>query len=115
MKTVVRIILAVALLAPTLSACDNGDLPPATKFSKLTGTVTDSVTHKPIANATIVVDTVLTATSDANGAFSIDKVPSGIVDYVIKADGYADVSSSTNAEPGKPLDLNAVMQQPTPP
>ena len=115
MKTFVRIILAVALLAPTLSACDNGDLPPATKFSKLTGTVTDASTHKPIANATIVVDTVLTATTDANGAFAIDKVPSGIVDYTIKADGYTDVASSANAEPGKPLDVSAAMQLPTPP
>ena len=115
MKTVVRIVLALALIAPTLSACDNGDLPPATKFSSFSGTITDAATHQPIANATIVVDTVLTATTDDSGAFKIDKVPSGIVDYVIKADGYADATSSTNAEPGKPLTITAEMQRPTPP
>jgi hypothetical protein len=115
MKTVVRIALALALLAPTLSACDNGDLPPATKFSSFSGTITDAATHKPIANATIVVDTVLTATTDDTGTFKIDKVPSGIVDYVIKADGYADLTSSTNAEPGKPLSITAEMQRPPAP
>lgn len=115
MKTVVRAILPAVLLALTLTACDNGDLPPATKFSGFHGTVTDAATHKPIANATIIVDTVLTTTTDANGQFSIDKVPSGIVDYVVKADGYADVVASANAEPGKPLELSAEMQRPTAP
>ena len=115
MKSIARATLSAALLALALTACDNGDLPPATKFSSFSGVVTEAVTHKPIANATIIVDAVLTTTTDANGAFSIDKVPSGIVDYVIKADGYADVSSSTNAEPGKPLTLSVEMQQPTAP
>lgn len=115
MKSIVRVVLPALFLALTLTACDNGDLPPATKFSAFHGTVTDSVTHKPIANATIIVDTVLTTTTDANGAFSIDKVPSGIVDYVIKADGYADVVASANADPGNPLELNAEMQRPTSP
>ena len=115
MKTFVRLILAAALLAPTLSACDNGDLPPATKFSAFHGTVTDAATNKPLANATVIVDAVLTTTTDANGAFTIAKVPSGIVDYVIKADGYKDVAASVNAEPGKGLELNAAMQLATPP
>ncbi len=115
MKTLARLILAVALLAPTLSACDNGDLPPATKFSAFHGVVTDAATNKPIANATVIVDAVLTTTTDENGAFSIAKVPSGTVDYVIKADGYKDINASVNIEPGKPLELNAALQQPTPP
>jgi len=98
-----------------LSGCDNGDLPPATQFSPLQGTVTDSVTHQPIAGATVIVDTVLTATTDAKGAFSIAKVPSGIVDYLVQAKGYADVEATINAEPGKTFQLNVAMQQPTPP
>jgi hypothetical protein len=115
MKTFVRLILAVALLAPTLAACNNDDLPPATKFSAFRGTVTDALTNKPIENATVIVDAVLTTTTDANGMFSIAKVPSGIVDYTIKADGYKDITTSVNAEPGKALELNAAMQRPTPP
>ncbi len=98
-----------------LSACDNGDLPPATQFSPLSGTVTDSVTHQPIADATVIVDTVLTATTDANGKFTFAKVPSGIMDYVVRAKGYADITATANAEPGKAFELNVAMQQPTPP
>jgi len=98
-----------------LSACNDSDLPPATQFTPLSGTVTDSVTHQPIAGATVIVDTVLTTTTDANGKFTFAKVPSGIMDYVVRAKGYADITTSVEMEPGKAFELNVAMQQPTPP
>lgn len=103
---------AVTVLAIGLVACDNGDLPPAAQYSSLSGTVVDAVTHAPIVGATVIVDTVLTTTTDDKGNFTIDKVPSGIVDYVVTAKGYADLSASANSEPGKPLALNLTMQAP---
>lgn len=114
MNKVARSFLAAGILALTLSACDNGDLPPASKFASVKGTVTDASTHAPVANATIIVDSVLTATTDAQGNFTIDKVPSGIIDFVVRAHGYKDVNSSSNAEPGKPFELNVALQQPPP-
>ena len=114
MNNVVRSLLAAGILALSLTACDNGDLPPATKFASVHGTISDATTHAPIANATIIVDTVLTATTDDKGTFTIDKVPAGIIDYVVKAKGYADVVSSSNAEPGKPFELNVGLQPPQP-
>jgi hypothetical protein len=117
MKKAARALLAVMALTLGLAACDNGDLPPAMQYSSFKGTVIDAVTNKPIPNATVVVDTVLTTTTDDNGAFSIDKVPSGIVDYVVSAKGYADMSASGNAEPGKPFTINITLQSqgsPTP-
>ncbi len=110
MKLAVRVLLAALVLTLGLAACDNNDLPPAMQYSSFTGTVLDAATNQPIANATVVVDTVLTTTTDANGAFLIDKVPSGIVDYVVSAKGYADVSASANAEPGKPFQISITMQ-----
>ncbi|MDE2483445.1 MAG: carboxypeptidase regulatory-like domain-containing protein [bacterium] len=115
MRNVVRALFSVALLACTLTACNDSDLPPATKYATLKGMVIDSATSKPIAGATVIVDTVLTATTDQNGAFSFDKIPSGIVDYIVKASGYADVNASGNAEPGKPFVLNVSMQPPASP
>lgn len=115
MRKLVRALAAFAFAVSALAACDNSDLPPATQFTPFSGTVTDSVTHQPIAGATVIVDTVLTVTTDANGAFSIAKVPSGIVDYVVQAKGYADISASVQAEPGKTYQLNVAMQQPNPP
>src|SRR5580658_4538308 len=102
MKNAARALLAAVVLTLGLAACDNGDLPPASQYSSLRGTVVDAVTHQPIADATVIVDTVLTTTTDDKGNFAIDKVPSGIVDYVVTAKGYADLSMSVNAEPGKP-------------
>jgi hypothetical protein len=116
MKSVVRLPVVLAVISCLfLSACDNGDLPPATQFSSVHGIVTDATTHQPIAGASVIVDTVLAATTDATGAFTIAKVPSGIVDYVVQAKGYADMTASFDAEPGKPFELNVAMQQPTPP
>lgn len=115
MRKVVRLAAAVLVAALALTACNNGDLPPAAGYAPVTGTITDAATHKPIAGATVIVDTVLTATTDANGTFKIAKVPSGIVDYVVKAPGYSDVSETGNAEPGKAFTITVAMQQPTPP
>jgi hypothetical protein len=115
MRRAVRTLALLALTVIALSACDNGDLPPATQFTPLSGTITDSITHQPIAGALIVVDTVLTTTTDANGKFTIAKVPSGIVDYVVKAKGYTDITATVDAEPGKTFELNVAMQQPTTP
>lgn len=114
MRNVARALFAAAGLAVALAACDNSDLPPGTQFSSMQGTIVDASSHQPIANATVIVDTVLTTTTDANGAFTIAKVPSGIVDYIVRAKGYSDVSASSNAVPGKPLVLNVSMQPPPP-
>jgi hypothetical protein len=91
------------------AGCDNGALPPAAGFSSLSGTIVDATTNAPIRGALVTVDTVLTATSDAAGRFSIDKVPSGIADYAVEATGYQAQSSSTTIEPGKPFTLNVTL------
>ncbi|MEO9171140.1 MAG: carboxypeptidase-like regulatory domain-containing protein [Candidatus Aquilonibacter sp.] len=113
---VARAAVAVLLLALPLAGCNNDDaLPPASSYTSVHGVVTDAVTKKPLANATVILDTVLTQTTDAQGAFTFEKVPTGIVDYVVKADGYPDLSASGTADPGKPFELSVSMQQPTPP
>ena len=112
MKQALRVLLSTLTLTLGLTGCPNNDLPPAMQYSSFKGTVLDAATNTPIANANVIVDTVLTTTTDANGAFVIDKVPSGIVDYVVSAKGYADVSASGNAEPGKPFEVSITMQTP---
>ena len=110
---VARVIAATLLLGVPLSACNNADeLPPAGSFASVQGNVVDAVTHKPIPNATVVIDTVLTQKTDAQGNFKFEKVPSGILDYVVKAPGYPDLTSSSNADPGKPFILNVSMTAP---
>lgn len=111
MRKVARPVLAVLALA-LLAACDNGDLPPASSFASVQGTIVDAATSKPISGATVTIDTVLTATSDSTGKFAFEKIPSGIVDFSVQANGYKAVSSSATAEPGKIFVLNVNMQPP---
>jgi predicted small lipoprotein YifL len=115
MRKVVRAFAALAFAVFALSACDNDDLPPAAGYAPVSGTITDAVTQQPIAGATVTIDTVLVATTDDKGNFTIAKVPSGIVDYVVQAKGYADVVASGDVEPGKTFQLNVAMQQPKSP
>lgn len=110
-----RIFGAIALLALTLQGCDNGELPPEAGYASVTGTVVDAKTNAPINGAVITMDTVLTTTTDANGHFSLDRVPSGIADYVVQASGYQQLSSTATLEPGKPFALNLTLSTAPPP
>jgi hypothetical protein len=102
-------LVVVAIAAVVLAACNTDSLPPAAGYTTVSGTVLDAATNNPVAGAVITIDTVLTATSDASGKFSLDKVPSGIVDYTVQAKGYKLVSSTANVEPGKPYELDLTL------
>ena len=105
--------LAAALMV-IMQGCNSDQLPPASGFSSVSGVIVDARTNAPIAGATVTIDTVLTATSDASGKFSIDKVPSGIADYAVQAHGYQPLTSTANVEPGKPFQLNLTLAQQPP-
>ena len=99
-------LFAALVAALALAGCNTDALPPASGFTTVAGTVTDAASKQPVAGALVTIDTVLTATTDASGKFSIDKVPSGIADYTVSAQGYTVVSSSADVEPGKPYELD---------
>jgi hypothetical protein len=103
--------LVVSLFLVATAGCNNDALPPASGFSSVSGVIVDAATNAPISGAVITIDTVLTATTDAAGKFSIDKVPSGIVDYGVAATGYQSLNSTANVEPGKPFQLNLTLAQ----
>jgi hypothetical protein len=113
MKSFARAALAAALLVTAATACNNDALPPPAGFTSVQGTIVDA-SSKPVAGAVVTIDTVLTATTDASGKFSIDKVPSGIVDYTVQASGYAVLASTANVEPGKPFELDLTLAAPKP-
>ena len=103
--------LTIALLLVATQGCNNDALPPASGFASVTGVVVDATTNAPVSGAIVTIDTVLTATTDAAGRFSIEKVPSGIADYSVQANGYQTLASTTNVEPGKPFQLNLTLAQ----
>ena len=109
MKSLARVIAVAILGLSGLAACNNDDLPPAQQVATVQGTVIDGASKQPIAGATITIDTVLTATSDANGNFKIERVPVGIVDYTVQAQGHKVAQASTTVEPGKPFELDVAL------
>ncbi len=109
-KSMRRAALAFGLAAlAALAACNNDQLPPPGQFTSISGAVTDSATQQPVAGAVVTIDTVLTATTDSAGKFSIAKVPAGVVDYSVQANGYTLVSSTATAQPGVAFTLNVAL------
>lgn len=94
-----------------LAACDDSALPPGGTYQSVSGVVLDAATNKPVAGATVTVDTVLTRTTDAAGKFTFDKVPVGDIDYqVTTPDGsYRAYTSSAHLAPDKPLALTIAL------
>lgn len=105
-------LLGIVLGAIALAACDNGSLPPGGTYQSFTGAVTDAATGRPVAGATVTVDTVLTQTTDSSGKFSFAQVPVGEVDYRIAAKGYAATASQTTVAPDKPAVITVSLVRP---
>lgn len=103
--------LVAALFAiVALAACDDSSLPPGGTYQSIQGVVLDASTNAPIAGATVTVDTVLTATTDATGKFAFAKVPVGDVDYQVSAPGYRAVAPApVRLDPDKPLSLTITL------
>ena len=109
MKSLWRAAAAALILLTGAVACNSDALPPAAGFTTIAGTVLDAASNKPVSGAVVTIDTLLTATTDASGKYSIEKVPSGIVDYTVQAEGYPLLSSTTSVEPGKPFQLDVTL------
>ncbi len=78
-----RLLLGALFALATLAACNDNALPPGGTYQSVQGVVLDAATNQPIAGAVVTVDTILTATTDANGKFAFAKVPVGEVDYFV--------------------------------
>jgi hypothetical protein len=97
------IFLAGASLLVAPASAQSSELP-NTQVGKILGTVVDT-TEEPISGATVILqgpagDRVTAVTKD-DGAFVLDQVPAEI-DYqvTVKAEGFADWTSSIRVEPG---------------
>jgi hypothetical protein len=105
-------LLGAVLAVFTLAACNDSALPPGGTYNAVQGVVVDALTNQPVAGATVTIDTVLTATTDAQGKFSFAQVPVGDVDVVVTAPGYKDYSAPARLDPEKPLSLSVSLTKP---
>lgn len=105
---IARLFLAVFAFS-ALVACDDSSLPPGGTYATVSGIVVDAVTKAPVAGASVTVDTVLSATTDASGKFTFKQVPSGDFDYAVQAEGYRAFASSAHVDPTKSTDLTIAL------
>lgn len=71
------VLAALCAAVTSLAGCNTGNGGPVGQgnYGTVFGTVTDSVTGKPIAGASIVISMVINIPTDANGAYRVTGVP----------------------------------------
>ncbi len=111
---ILRLAGALALGVLILAGCNNDTLPPGARTASLRGVVIDDATQKPIAGATVSVETVMTASTDTAGTFKFDQVPSGDIDITVQAPGYQSFSEPLSVTPGTTTSLNISLKKTSP-
>ena len=103
MTKTLRLLSYIVLLGTfflSLSSCDKDDDPIGTSFGTITGTVTDQA-GQPIANVTVTVSGVneedLSATTSADGKYTIDNVSMKIHAVTFSKAGWLTISKSVDA------------------
>ncbi len=80
--------------------------------ANVSGMLTDDATGLPIANAVVTIQgTTITATTDANGFFTLLDVPSGQQTLVINAPNYELITMNIEALVGTTVDMGNVKSQ----
>jgi hypothetical protein len=70
-------LFAVAALGASLSACGQPQVPPAQNYGSIAGRAYDTASNQPVAGVVVTVDTILIATTGADGTYKIANVPLG--------------------------------------
>ncbi len=79
--------LLSSLAAVALAGCDG--VPAPQNYAIVFGRIYDAATNQGLAGVSIAADTVLLATTAADGSYSISPVPSGQTDLLVTPpDGY---------------------------
>ena len=77
MSSTRALFVLLALSTAFLAACGGPQIPPAQKYATIQGRAFDRATNRPVAGVTVVVDTILTATTASDGSYRIGNVPIG--------------------------------------
>jgi hypothetical protein len=87
---IARLVLVLALSATAFVGC-GPQVPPMGSYATVSGQVTDAANNAPIPGAVVTINSVLNATTDANGTFRIQPVPGGPWDVQISATNYTTI------------------------
>jgi hypothetical protein len=100
----------LALPLALLAACGGPAVPPAQNYPTIAGRAFDSATNQPVAGVLISVDTILNASTAADGTYRIANVPVGTYSFVVTAPrGYTappQPAYSGSVAPGETLTID---------
>ena len=85
--------------------------PPAT--GSIQGSVTDSVTGKAVSGASVSVDTGQSNTTDTNGSYTLNNVPTGDHTVTVSASGYVKQQQQTSVTEGGNSTVNFALDPET--
>jgi hypothetical protein len=111
--TLLQLLLLTAGAAVTLpGGCVDPNAIGVQQYGTIIGRVVDDKSKKPIANAFVVVNSLLQGRTDSTGVFSIAKVPEGIQHITVNATGYvAYTSDDIKVLKGQTVDAGLVSMQ----
>jgi uncharacterized membrane protein len=101
----IRTLAATAILIAGIAGCGPG-VPQQQNYATIYGVVYDGTTGQPLPGAVVTVDSVLSATSGADGSFSIADVPIGPFTVVESANGFQQHSDQGTVAAGDHFLLN---------
>src|SRR5690242_14331580 len=95
-----RLLLGFVFLLTVADSCNNGVVG-VQDFGQVTGRVLDAMTNRPVANAIISVGSLYTATADANGAFTLPRIPIGQQTVTARMPGFTTDSAAIRIRKGQ--------------
>lgn len=87
-----RLLLGIVFLLTVADSCNNGVVG-VQDYGQVTGRVLDAMTNRPVANAIVSVGSLFTATADANGAFTLPRIPIGQQTISARMPGFSTAST----------------------
>lgn len=96
-----RLAFVLSFVAVVATGCGPA-IPAVGNYASVSGHVTDAVAGAPLAGATVVVNSVLSATTDASGAYRVVTVPTGAWSYNVTGPTNYGTAAADNPAPLMP-------------
>ncbi|MBV8363639.1 MAG: carboxypeptidase-like regulatory domain-containing protein [Candidatus Eremiobacteraeota bacterium] len=98
----------VLLLGAQGGGCSNPNDIGVQDYGNVTGRVLDAKTNQPISGALISVGSTVTATTDAQGGFTLTQVPAGTQTVTVSAAGYTTSTQTASVKKAQTTQLDYI-------
>ncbi len=96
-----NLVLGLVVLLTMGDGCSSGVVG-VQDYGSVTGRVLDATTNKPVPNAIVSVGSLFTSTADAQGGFTMPRVPVGEQQVTARAPGFTTASQEVRIRKERP-------------